>query len=158
MNVVTAENPLKEISAIETATKPIKMIRQVLTNKIQTPDGTILESHHRHDYNSYKDANGQMYSIDGGVDYLKRSCTVNDYLELSLYTDSPFEYLRQHIVRGGRGELGNEELKYEKLSQISDDWLENLIIFEEEHRPNNKYLPFYKMEVQFRFKHRLTVK
>jgi ubiquitin len=158
MNVVTAENLLKKISAIETATKHIKMIRQILVNKIQTPDGTILESHHRHDYKSYKNKNGQTYAVDGGIDYLKRNCTVNDYLELSLYTDSPFEYLRQHIVRGGRGKLGNEELKYEKLSQISDDWLENLIIFEEEYRPDNKHLPFYKMEVQFRIKHRITVK
>ena len=45
---------------------------QIVCNRIITPDGTVLQSHHRHDYVSYIDKNGLEYMVDGGHDYLRR--------------------------------------------------------------------------------------
>ncbi len=42
-------------------------MKEILCNRIQTPDGTILTSHDRHDFKSYVDKNGYEYMVDGGV-------------------------------------------------------------------------------------------
>ena len=39
----------------------------ILSNRLKTPDGTILESLHRHDYVTHTDANGKEYMLDGGA-------------------------------------------------------------------------------------------
>jgi hypothetical protein len=60
-----------------------KFNNNIVYNAIQTPDGTILQSKNRHDYVDYTDKNGQYYSVDGGLDYLKRSYDKDDFIELS---------------------------------------------------------------------------
>jgi len=72
---------------------------QIILNRIQTPDGTILTSYHVHDYKSHIDRSGKMYSVDGGTSYLKRSGH-SDYTELSLYGDQPFEVIRKNLHWG----------------------------------------------------------
>jgi len=42
-------------------------------NRLQTPDGKILESKHLHDYVEYRDSNGNLYFLDGGLDYARCS-------------------------------------------------------------------------------------
>lgn len=56
---------------------------KIILNAIETPDGTVLISAHRHDYRSHTDANGTTYVVDGGTDYLKRGGK-DDYTELSI--------------------------------------------------------------------------
>ena len=34
-------------------------------NAIRTPDGTVIESMHRHDYKAYLDKNGKEYMVMG---------------------------------------------------------------------------------------------
>ena len=92
---------------------------QYVANKIQTPDGTILQSRHRHDFNSYRDANGNIYVVDGGLDYLRRS--QDDYIELSVPITAPFEDIRQAFEWGSYGIDGNQPISYKPLSQLSDD-------------------------------------
>ena len=68
---------------------------RIVSNRILTPDGTILESMHRHDYVTYEDANGLEYMVDGGLDYLRRN--VHDdapYIELSVYSDDSHDVIR----------------------------------------------------------------
>ena len=43
----------------------------IIYNAIRTPDGTVIESKHRWDYQAHTDANGQLYAVDGGNDYLR---------------------------------------------------------------------------------------
>lgn len=57
----------------------------ITKNAIKTPDGTIIESKYRHHFVCHKDKNGNIYCVDGGLDYLKR-IGPPDYTELS--TDS----------------------------------------------------------------------
>jgi hypothetical protein len=125
-------------------------MKQLIYNAIRTPDGTILESRHRHDYVTHTDKNGDYYSTDGGTDYLHR--TVNDVPaeDLSLYDDSPHEVIREYLSRGGRGKNMDEPLKYVLLKDIDNDWLDAIILYEETNRPFNKYLGFYKRERLYR--------
>lgn len=46
---------------------------KLIRNRLQTPDGKILESVHRHDYVSHRDDNGKLYFLDGGLDYARCS-------------------------------------------------------------------------------------
>ena len=55
----------------------------ILNSRMRTPDGTILESKHRHDYVTHTDANGKEYMLDGGLDYVR--CSANGDEELANY-------------------------------------------------------------------------
>ena len=126
------------------------MEKRLIHNAIRTPDGTILVSYHRHDYKSYVDANNEIYVIDGGLEYVRTSVNSVPAESLAIYDDAPFEVIREYLHRGGRGEDGKQELKYVALKDINNEWLENLIKYEEELRPNNPYLKFYKQEKEWR--------
>ena len=77
------------------------MEKRLIYNAIRTPDGTILQSKHRHDFNSYTDANGQFYAVDGGLEYSRRSFDIRDFEDLSLYTtDVPQEKWAKYLVWG----------------------------------------------------------
>ena len=47
--------------------------RKLLANVMRTPDGTVLQSNHVHDYVEHTDANGKLYMVDGGVQYIRRT-------------------------------------------------------------------------------------
>ena len=96
-------------------------MRKLIKNSIRTPDGTILTSRNVHDYQYHKDKNGEIYMNDGGVEYLRRSVNVIPYEDLSLYSDDPFEILRENITWGSRGKNGNEPLQYKSISNMSSN-------------------------------------
>lgn len=95
----------------------------IVYNAIRTPDGTILESRHRHDYQEYTDKNGCEYIVDGGLAYLRRGWTPDapDYEELSLTIDDPHEKVREHVKWGTFGPNGDQPLKYVTLKDMSTD-------------------------------------
>lgn len=126
------------------------MEKQLIYSAIKTPDGTILESKHRHDFVTHIDANGEYYQNDGGIDYFHRSVNKEEAEDLSLYSDSPHSIIREKISRGSRGKSGREELKYILLKDIDDDYLQAIIDYEEINRPQNKFLPIYRAEQKFR--------
>lgn len=126
------------------------MEKFLVYSAIKCPDGAILESKHVHDYVTHIDKNGETYVLDGGAEYIRRSVNKEEAEDLSLYSDSPHEEIREHLSRGGRGINGDEPLKYVLLKDIDDSWLQAIINYEELHRPNNKYLPFYKQEKIYR--------
>ena len=117
---------------------------------MRTPDGTILQSRNRHDYVSHIDKNGDYYSTDGGTDYLHRTVNKVPGEDLSLYDDEPHEIIREYLERGGRGVNGDEELKYVKLKDIDNSWLQAIIVYENEYRPQNRVLKHYLAEKEFR--------
>ena len=94
-------------------------MRKLILNRIRTPDNTILESKHRHDFKLHKDKNNEIYINDGGTEYLKRSINIEPYTDLSLYSDDPFSIIRENITWGSRGKNGDEELKYKPISNMS---------------------------------------
>ena len=100
----------------------VKLIR----NALQTPDGTIIESTHRHDYVTYTDANGKGYMVDGGLAYLRRSAN-GDEIDMSLYNDQPHEVQRDVLTWGTYGIDGNQPLQYKTIADMDTGHLEAVV-------------------------------
>lgn len=132
--------------------------KQIIYNAIRTPDENVLVSHHRHDYKTHLDANGEEYMIDGGLDYIRYGGKDLSLVESNcLYDDEPFEVLREHIFRGGRGIDGKQPLKYVKLSEVDNEWLGAIIDYEEQYRPSNPHLKWYNLENDYRNKNNINI-
>lgn len=99
--------------------------RQMVYSAMKTPDGTILESLHRHDYNAYIDKNGSHYMIDGGLDYVRWS-SPGDHEWLTVYAEEPFEKVRK-FWHWGRNYDANMNLlpkrEWVKLCEMTNDHL-----------------------------------
>ena len=99
---------------------------QLIRNAIQTPDGTILESRHRHDYQKHTDKNGKIYMVDGGLDYIR--CSVHsDQIDLFKYSNEPHTAQR-HIVKWGTyGINGDQPLKYVSVADMDTAHIGNVL-------------------------------
>ena len=89
------------------------MSKRIIYNAIRTPDGTVLESRHVYDYKTHTDENGEVYMVDGGLEYLRRS--YNDGFpaeELSVYLEDGHEVVREVATWGSYGKNGDGPLKY----------------------------------------------
>ena len=96
--------------------------RQLVLNSIVTPDGTVLISHHVHDYVTHIDAiSGEEYMVDGGLDYCRRNVNVTPYHDQSVYLDDPYVIVREAFTWGTRGKSGNEPLRYVPMSELSNN-------------------------------------
>lgn len=98
----------------------------IVYNAIKTPDGTVISSRFRHQYVTHIDANGKMYMVDGGLDYLRRSGH-NDEEELSLTHESPFDQIREHFTWGTYGKSGKEIIKFIPLKDLEEEHIINII-------------------------------
>ena len=101
---------------------------KIVANRIRTPDGTILESVHRHDYVTYVDKNGKEYMVDGGTEYLRR--IIHDdapYQELSVYTNDPHAEIREVFKWGTRGKDGKQPLKYVPLKDLTTEHIDAIL-------------------------------
>ena len=104
-------------------TKMTQEILPILSNRMRTPDGTILESRYRHDYVTHLDNNGKKYMLDGGLDYVVCSANGDEYL-LTIYTDHPHELIRLHAKWGTYGKQGDQPLSYVTISDMETEHLQ----------------------------------
>jgi len=92
---------------------------QIIYNAIECPDGTVLESHGRHDYKTHLDTKtGEVYMVDGGKDYLRRSVNKVPAKELSVYTIAKFEIQREVFSWGSYGKDGKQPKRWIKLKDM----------------------------------------
>lgn len=128
------------------------MERQLIYNSVTCLQcGEVLVSTHVHDYKTCSCGNETM--VDGGLEYGRYGGKDLDLVKTNyVYDDAPHEQIREVISRGGRGIDGTEPLKYVLLKDVNNEWLDAIIKYEEELRPNNKYLPIYRAEKEFRNK------
>ena len=92
-------------------------------NAIQTPDGTIIESRHRHDYVAHLDANGKTYMIDGGLDYCH--CSVHeDQKWVGCYLEDGHKKVRTHLTWGTYGPKRDQPLRYIRLCDMETDHIQ----------------------------------
>lgn len=124
--------------------------RKIILNRIQTPDGTILTSYHRHYYHSHKEENGNYYAVDGGLDYLKRVYDIPDYKELSLYDDEPFEVIRQNLHWGVNYTKDMKllpETKWTPICNLKTDHIQAIL---DNGYGNEWFRNFFKQELEYR--------
>lgn len=101
---------------------------ELLVNAIKTPDGTILESRYRHDYQSYTDSiTGETYSVDGGLDYRSGTYTSKGVTNLSLYSDDPHDKIREGFTWGTYGKCGTLPKHYLKLKDMTTDHINAIL-------------------------------
>jgi hypothetical protein len=117
---------------------------RILRNQIITPDGTLLVSEYRHDYRTYRDANGFTYMVDGGNAYLRRNVVKEaPYEELSIYVTDDHEVNRRYFMWTSYGVDGTGPEKTQVLKDMDTDHIhaildggfgakEARILFEEE--------------------------
>lgn len=129
-----------------------RLIRQA----IQTPDGTILESRNRHDYVTHVDkVTGETYMVDGGIDYCRRNVTKVPAEELSVYLEDGIEAVRETVTWGTYGKNGDQPRRLIKLKDMSNDHIEACL--ETQLRMHPHYCEAFKMELQYRREHDITV-
>ena len=93
-------------------------MEQLVRNALRTPDGTVLESRHTHDYKTHTDSvDGLEYMVDGGLDYVRRRENLGQ--DLCVYTHDSFELKRESFTWGTYGISGNEPLRHVALSDMS---------------------------------------
>lgn len=126
------------------------MEKQLVYNSVTCLEcGETLVSFHTHDYKTCSCENETM--VDGGLSYGRYGGKDLDKVKTNyVYDDEPFEKIREVVCRGGRGVDGKQPLKYVPLKDIDDEWLGAIIDYEEQYRPNNKYLPIYYKELNYR--------
>jgi len=109
--------------------------------------GDTIISKSRHDF--VKCSCGSI-GIDGGFDsnYLKRIGDPHNLIDKNVWSNSPFEVIRESLYRNG------DTL----LCEQNDTWLSEMINYEKTLRPNNKFLPFYMMEQDYRKKNNIKIK
>jgi hypothetical protein len=121
---------------------------QLLVNAIITPDGTRLESTYRHDYQTYTDANGEEYMIDGGTDYIRRSVNKEPAIDAFVYTDDPHEVIREAFKWGTYGKNGDQPLQRKTLASLDTSHIEAILETQTQLREHIKKV--FKDELMFR--------
>ena len=110
--------------------------------------GDTLISHHRHDY---KSCSCNSLSVDGGNAYLSRGYNdLSQVEELSIYSDAPFEVIRENFYRGTRGKNFDQELTWIKLCDMSDEHLNNTIVYNDELGLSASANYWYCKEIKYR--------
>lgn len=105
----------------------------------------ILHSTSGHDYIT---CSCGKTSNDGGNEYQHINGT--DIKNLAHYSDEPFEIIREFIFRSGYGKKGAKDygkFRITFLNKMTNDHLVALLTY---CTPENKYLPFYMKEIEYR--------
>jgi hypothetical protein len=105
----------------------------LLRNALQTPDGTVIESKHRHDFQTHVDSvSGLEYMIDGGLDYSRRTNHA-DQVDLSVvlpYNTEEWpkhEILREVAQWGTYGPKGDMPKTYVSVRDMDTVHIQNVI-------------------------------
>lgn len=120
---------------------------QLVAQRIRTPDGTILQSFNRHDYKEHRDANGEVYIIDGGLDYSRRSVNIEPAEDLSVYVGDDHQHIRTAFCWGTYGINGDQPRRWVALADLDTDHIDAIL----DTQPIPDWLgQIFRAEVRFR--------
>lgn len=123
-------------------------MKELLVNAIMTPDGTYLESRHRHDFQSHKDTiSTEEYTIDGGLCYTRGSINTWAAKDMRVYTTDPHETIRKSFRWGTFGIDGDGPKKLVVLKDLTSKHIENILDY---CKPQGKIRKVFMDELQYR--------
>ena len=117
----------------------------IIYSAILTPDGTLLESRHRHDYKEYVDANGETYLIDGGCNYVRSSVNKEPAEFIQLTEKDPIEVIREYWNWGSYGPSGDQPLHYVLLKDMEEDHMKAIL-----DNCTTRWEDLFKREIEYR--------
>ncbi len=121
---------------------------KIILNRIQTPDGTILTSRHRHDFVTHVDTiTGEEYMLDGGHDYRRSWLNKIPPKDLSVYCDAPFEEIRAALEWGTYGINRDQPCKWVILKDMDTDHIQAIL-----DNCNPMFRGFFEQELEYRKK------
>lgn len=107
--------------------------------------GTVLQSLHVYDYKKCGCPNEAM--VDGGLEYQRYGGMDMKMVEpYAVYTDDPYDTVRQHCYRLGYGKNGNEAFRITRLFEMTDGHLNALL----EYPCPEWQRELVKMEIEYR--------
>ena len=127
------------------------MTGRYLTNAIQTPDGTIIESMYTHDFVCHVDENGKTYCVDGGPSYARRVFDTLDFKDLSVKDDGTHELRRKHLKWGVNFDKEMNRLSktlWKTIESLDTDHIE--AILDGGYAINPFYKEVFQEELKFR--------
>lgn len=133
------------------------MKNTILFSAIETPDGTLLRSTTRHDFNSHTDKlTGKLYAVDGGNDYQKISGDLKDLTSYIVRSNDPISIIRSITGRGG---TTDGPFRACLLKNMSDGWLANSIDYVKEVDDENSdmYVDIYQREAEYRKDNNISI-
>ena len=96
---------------------------EILRSRMRTPDGTVMESLSGHDFREHQDANGKVYMLDGGLDYVR--CSAHGDEEMyTLMSDDDHELIRLLVTWGTYGREGDQLITHVKIADMDDNHLQ----------------------------------
>ena len=109
--------------SVKSTTNPEEffIVERLIRNAMQTPDGTILHSTHRHHYVTHDDENGETYMVDGGNEYLRRSVNKEPAIDISVYIDEDHEINRRYASWASFGKEGEGPMKVQAIKDMETD-------------------------------------
>ena len=109
----------------------------LLYNAIQCPDGTIIESKHRHDFVQHKQLDGRDYFVDGGLDYQRIGYSDNEFINLLVTTEDDHAKIREVFEWTSNYDANMNPIApvKRKLKDLTDDHVKALVIWTEEGYP-----------------------
>lgn len=122
----------------------------LLRNAIRCPDGTVLESHYRHDFRQHTQEDGRHYSVDGGLHYRRVGFSDNEYEDLCVYDTDSHETIRNNATWGSRGPNGDQPLQYKYIKDMSDEHLVDVIDYLVYIDPDGAFIKVFKDEITYR--------
>jgi predicted phosphohydrolase len=101
---------------------------EVIAYRMITPDGTIIQSRHRHDYQTHIDTvSGETYMIDGGNNYLRRSVNKMEATLECIMSNDSHDKIREVMTWGTRGKSGRDPLKWVFLKDMDTNHIEAVL-------------------------------
>jgi len=107
--------------------------RKLIANIWRTPNGTVLQSKHKHDF--VQDSDGNF--LDGGIDYARLGGSQSkDWDNLCVYSSDLHEKKREVFFWGNRGKDGKQPLEWLLLKEMETSHIEAII-------ETHKHIPEY---------------